>query len=297
MARLTLAEARTALAELLQLLDVEGSPELVGTINRSIAAAQRTLVMTERWMMPTTRTTWQMASGRTIYPSPPREGIAAVGVQTDPNLPPTYLQHGIALDDQPYTGGPGPLRWDNRLSLGVESVIVTNGGTGYTTGDVVTFGSPADGWAATGTVVASAGAITSVVVTDPGGGYASAPTAVPANGISAVLTPVMGSVEVILLAPPPMDAWTLVIDTRTVPPMSLADGDRLVLDELAVIYTAATWVAPSSGSPRAGTIGAEGQNYIKGLRGAGAAGTSFQPGSSARQGNGMIHRNGRWFTA
>lgn len=296
MARLTLAQARAALAELLQLLDVEGSPELVATINRSIAAAQRTLAMRERWLLPTQRSTQAMSPGRTIYASPSREGVSAVGVQADPNLPPQYLQRGIALDDVPYSGGPGPWRWDHRVSQGVASVTVSAGGTGYVNGAAVTFPAPSDGSPAAGVLQVSAGVITGVTITDPGVGYTSAPTPAAPTGTGAVLVAVLGEVDAILVAPPPQQAWTLAVDHRPVPPLVLADGDRLVMDELAVIYAAAMVIGPSSGSPRASTIGAEASEYLKGLRGAGAAGTSFQAGASvdARRG-GLVYRNGRWY--
>jgi hypothetical protein len=83
----------------------------------------------------------------------------------------------------------------NASGLGGESVAsVTLGGTnnssGYTTGDAVTFTAPqiAGGTTATGTVVASAGAITSITITGPGSGYTSAPTVTAATGTIGTLT-------------------------------------------------------------------------------------------------------------
>lgn len=81
---------------------------------------------------------------------------------------------------------------------GIASVTVggTNNSSGYTTGDAVTFSAPqiAGGTTATGTVVASAGAIVSITITGAGSGYTSAPTVTAATGtigtttLTAVLT-------------------------------------------------------------------------------------------------------------
>ena len=81
---------------------------------------------------------------------------------------------------------------------GVASVTVggVNNSSGYTTGDAVTFSAPqiAGGQTATGTVVATAGAIVSITVTNAGSGYTSAPTVTAATGtigtttLTAVLT-------------------------------------------------------------------------------------------------------------
>lgn len=60
----------------------------------------------------------------------------------------------------------------------VASVSVGFVGTGYTTGDVVTFSAPQlpGGVTATGTVVASAGQVDSITIVEAGSGYTSAPT-------------------------------------------------------------------------------------------------------------------------
>lgn len=57
----------------------------------------------------------------------------------------------------------------------VESVTVTNGGTGYTGTPTVAF-TGGGGTGATGTAVVVAGVITGVTITNPGSGYTSAPT-------------------------------------------------------------------------------------------------------------------------
>lgn len=61
---------------------------------------------------------------------------------------------------------------------GVGSTTITGAGTGYTTGDAVTFSAPQlpGGTTATGTVVATAGAVDSITITNAGSGYTSAPT-------------------------------------------------------------------------------------------------------------------------
>jgi len=81
---------------------------------------------------------------------------------------------------------------------GVASVTVggVNNSSGYTTGDAVTFAAPgiAGGQTATGTIVATAGAIVSITITNAGSGYTSAPAVTAATGtigtttLTAVLT-------------------------------------------------------------------------------------------------------------
>lgn len=81
---------------------------------------------------------------------------------------------------------------------GVASVTVggTNNSTGYTTGDAVTFSAPQlpGGVTATGTIVATAGVIDSITITEAGSGYTSAPTVTASTGtigtttLTAVLT-------------------------------------------------------------------------------------------------------------
>jgi hypothetical protein len=61
---------------------------------------------------------------------------------------------------------------------GVASTTITGAGTGYTTGEAVTFSAPQlpGGTTATGTVVVTAGAVDSITITNAGSGYTSAPT-------------------------------------------------------------------------------------------------------------------------
>jgi hypothetical protein len=59
----------------------------------------------------------------------------------------------------------------------VDSVIIENGGSGYSNNTSVTFGLPGgDGVPATGTAIIVGGQITGVNITNPGSGYTSAPT-------------------------------------------------------------------------------------------------------------------------
>jgi len=75
---------------------------------------------------------------------------------------------------------------------GVASVTLggVNNSTGYTTGDAVTFTAPQipGGETATGTVVAAAGVISSITITNSGSGYTSAPTVTAATGTIGTLT-------------------------------------------------------------------------------------------------------------
>ncbi len=78
----------------------------------------------------------------------------------------------------------------------VSTVIVTNGGTGYTQGAAAVFSAaPAGGVTAAGTVNVTGGVITSITFTNPGAGYTSAPTVSVAGGSSAVLTPVVEPIQ------------------------------------------------------------------------------------------------------
>ncbi|SAK53562.1 hypothetical protein AWB78_01338 [Caballeronia calidae] len=68
-----------------------------------------------------------------------------------------------------------PADWDDSKD-NVGSVIVSNGGSGYTAAPTVTFSAPGAGTTATGTAVIQGGAVTKVNVTNPGSGYSAAPT-------------------------------------------------------------------------------------------------------------------------
>jgi len=80
------------------------------------------------------------------------------------------------------TGNPGnfyayllPAAWDNTSEV-VGSVIVSAGGTGYTTAPTVAFSGGGGGTGATATATVFNGAVTGVTITNPGSGYTAAPT-------------------------------------------------------------------------------------------------------------------------
>ena len=68
-----------------------------------------------------------------------------------------------------------PADWDYSKDE-VGSVVITAGGTGYTSVPTVTFSAPTSGTTATGTAVIQNGAVVAVTITNPGSGYTSAPT-------------------------------------------------------------------------------------------------------------------------
>lgn len=75
----------------------------------------------------------------------------------------------------------------------VKSVTIGGGGTGYVQGGVATFSGGGATRQAQGFANVTAGAITGIVITDPGAGYTSAPTVTVATGSGATLTPVLGN--------------------------------------------------------------------------------------------------------
>jgi hypothetical protein len=84
-----------------------------------------------------------------------------------------------------------PASWDNQDEV-VGSVIIVNGGTGYTVAPTVTFSAPTDGGVtAAGTAVIQDGVVQSVTITNPGGPYTAAPTvtfSAPTSGTTATGT-------------------------------------------------------------------------------------------------------------
>ncbi|CAM2168030.1 conserved hypothetical protein [Burkholderia latens] len=68
-----------------------------------------------------------------------------------------------------------PAAWDYSKDE-VGSVIVTNGGSGYTSAPTVTFSAPTSGTTATGTAIIQNGKVVAVTITNPGSGYTAAPT-------------------------------------------------------------------------------------------------------------------------
>ena len=70
----------------------------------------------------------------------------------------------------------------------IENIQVTNGGTGYTTATVAIHG---DGTGASATATIVAGVITKIVITNPGAGYSYANCSITGNGTSATIRAIM----------------------------------------------------------------------------------------------------------
>ncbi|MCM2493310.1 hypothetical protein ACVCIH_17660 [Burkholderia glumae] len=94
----------------------------------------------------------------------------------------TGVDEGIGLLETWITANPGifyaylvPAAWDFSKDE-VGSVIISNGGSGYTSAPTVTFAAPTSGVTATGTAIVQNGKVVSVTITNPGSGYTAAPT-------------------------------------------------------------------------------------------------------------------------
>jgi hypothetical protein len=74
-----------------------------------------------------------------------------------------------------------PAAWDFSKDE-VGSVILTNGGSGYTSAPTVTFAAPTTGVTATGTAVVQNGNVVAVTITNPGSGYTAAPSVTFSGG-------------------------------------------------------------------------------------------------------------------
>ena len=85
--------------------------------------------------------------------------------------------------------------WYNNYLLVVESVTVTNGGSGYTEPPVITVSGTADEAAILEAIINSAGEVVAVTVTSPGVGYSTTAvlTLSGGNGTGATITAVMGN--------------------------------------------------------------------------------------------------------
>ena len=74
-----------------------------------------------------------------------------------------------------------PAAWDYSKDE-VGSVVVTAGGSGYTSAPTVTFSAPTSGTTATGTATVQNGAVVAVTITNPGSGYTAAPSVTFSGG-------------------------------------------------------------------------------------------------------------------
>ena len=286
--KLTVAQARSEIIKRLGLTDDGlGQPELLAQITGHIAASQRALVLEHRHLLARRTTVVPVASGRRWYPlMVDPEGILSVSLLPAGSSR-IELSYGLTLDDALETDWGIPERFDIRLTTGVTAVNGI-GGTGYTNGAAMTFDNPgATGGPATGTILASGGAITGKTITDPGAEYVTAPTVTVAGGTGATLTAILGDVEAIFLDLIPEVGGSLVIESHTIPASSLLDADSLTFDSEAVITTVAAMVAPSINSQLAQVLVAAAGNYRKliasKLRPRGA-GISMRPARHSRTG-------------
>ncbi|QGZ66274.1 hypothetical protein [Paraburkholderia acidisoli] len=109
----------------------------------------------------------------------------------------TGVDAQIATLDAWITSNPGvfysyltPAAWDYSKDE-VGSVVINNGGNGYTVAPTVTFSAPGGGGTtATGTATVQNGVVVAVAVTSPGSGYTAAPTVTfsGGGGVGAVAT-------------------------------------------------------------------------------------------------------------
>jgi hypothetical protein len=74
-----------------------------------------------------------------------------------------------------------PAAWDYSKDE-VGSVVINNGGNGYTTAPTVAFSGGGGGTGAAGTAIIQNGAVVAVTITNPGSGYTSAPTVAFSGG-------------------------------------------------------------------------------------------------------------------
>lgn len=111
-----------------------------------------------------------------------------VGTVVDDEI--TALQTWITNNPSVFYAYLVPATWDYSTDA-VGSVIITNGGTGYTAVPTVTFSAPTSGTTATGTAIIQNGIVVAVTITDPGNGYTAAPTvtfSAPTSGTTATGT-------------------------------------------------------------------------------------------------------------
>lgn len=118
--------------------------------------------------------------------------VLELGTQTSGVTGIEALQTWITNNPGVFYGYLVPASWDNQDEV-VGSVVITNGGTGYTTTPpTVTFSAPGEGGVtATGTAVIANGSVVSVTITNPGGPYTTAPTvtfSAPTSGTTATGT-------------------------------------------------------------------------------------------------------------
>jgi len=83
--------------------------------------------------------------------------------------------------------------WTSQQLDGVKTLVIGTAGTGYTIGAAITAtGGGGSGFTGEVTAVGAGGEITAVAITNPGSGYATAPTFAVAGGTSGVITGTVG---------------------------------------------------------------------------------------------------------
>lgn len=144
------------------------------------------------------------AQDRSYLPGLRTPGQAAMTINADPR----NLSH-IRLHQLSQANPQQVLNWAvgwsdgtdaPTVGQGVASVNISAGGTGYTGTPTVTFDpAPPGGVTATGTVVQSGGVITSVIITNPGSGYLTAPGVTFGGlGSGATGTAILGDYDFVL---------------------------------------------------------------------------------------------------
>lgn len=250
----------------------QASPELQAQVAATIGSVQRTLGLSEEWLLPPrTRLTVSVPAGRSWLPCPTQpEGIIRVTWQQGTDDPYALFPDLVSEDR---TGDfARPTRFGVTGTTGVVSVTVTNGGTGYVNGSAATFTDPGGvGYPATGLAVVSGGVIQSITITDNGADYAGAPTVTVPTGSSAVLTAVLGTCWSLLLDRAPLIPGIAVIEYQDKPALTPGLSDRLIIDEeLVTLGVLAQLAAPSAQAQAQANAGA----YLSRLRGSAPSGGS-----------------------
>lgn len=101
--------------------------------------------------------------------------VLELGTQTSGAAGMEALNSWIATNPGVFYAYLLPAAWDNTSEV-VGSVIVTAGGSGYTSAPTVSFSGGGGGTGATATATIANGVVTAVTITNPGSGYTAAPT-------------------------------------------------------------------------------------------------------------------------
>ncbi len=230
----------------------QASPELQAQVAATIASVQRTLGLSEEWLLPPrTRLTVSVPAGRSWLPCPTQpEGILRVTWQQDPGDP--YALYPDLVSEDRTGDFASPSRFGITGTTGVVSVTVTNGGTGYVDGSAATFSDPGGvGYTATGIAVVAGGIIQSVTITDNGADYAGVPTVTVPTGSSAVLSAVLGTCWSLMLDRAPVVPGLAVIEYQNKPAVTLGLSDRLIIDEELITLGVLAQLSAPSDQPQA----------------------------------------------